>query len=259
VRRFHTLTSLTANYANQKDRKPSKTIGIYVGWRGRMVDEHADHDKASNLHDGMAISTILSRKSASDSIARPIGQQILEIEKLVKGANLDDVNRKLIVYGHSLGGNIVIQGLSETLARRIGKPKEDGTIRGVGDLVVLLNPASQARHFFAVQQAAINSTPKALSSPVVVSLTASKYYNVLADHSSQWDTAVGKYLPLAHQIFSAFQGQPEDIQSIGNYLPIRVMQGSPSATISSAALVMKLRLTKKQDCQRATHLQGRKT
>lgn len=237
VKRFHTLTSLTANYANQADRNPSKitnkTIGIYIGWRGRVVDEHADHGDANKLHDAMAIPTILSRKPASDSIAKPIGQQILAIEKLVKGDHLDAANRKLIVYGHSLGGNIVIQGLSETLASRIGKPLKDGSIRGVGDLVVLLNPASEARNFTDVQAAAIASKSKAFTSPVVVSLTASKYFDVVARSSSKWDTAVGQHLVWAHRFFSAFLGSPKNIQSIGNFLPITVMQGSPSVVVSS--------------------------
>lgn len=234
VRRFHTLTSLTANYANQAGRAPSKTIGIYIGWRGRVVDEHADHDKASALRDKLAIPTILSRKSASDSIARPIGQHILDIEKLVKGAKLNAANRKLIVYGHSLGGNIVIQGLSETLVSRIGTPKKDESIRGVGDLVVLLNPASQARHFFAVQQAAFSTKLPDYSSPFVVSLTAAKYFDRLTKERADWDTAVGEYLPIAHKVLTLSTGQLQDIQSIGNYLPFQILAGSPTQTISSS-------------------------
>jgi hypothetical protein len=234
VRRFHTLTSLTANYANQDGRKPSKTIGIYIGWRGRVIDEHADHEKTSPLRDGMAIPTILSRKPASDSIAKPIGQQILDIEKLVKGAKLDASHRKLIVYGHSLGGNIVIQGLSETIAKRISEPEPGQPIGGVGDLVVLLNPASQARHFFTVQQSAFSTKLPEYSSPYVVSLTAAKYYDRLTKERADWDTAVGKYLPIAHTVLSLNTGQLQDIQSIGNYLPYQVLAGSPTQTISSS-------------------------
>ncbi len=239
VERFHTLLSLSANYAQQRS-KETKTIGIFIGWQGRMIDEKSDTNdparesmraKALEL---LAIPTILSRKPRSDAIAKPIGRQILEIETLVKGAEGDKHDNKLIIVGHSLGGNIVIQGLSDTLVKRIAASQSAAQIRGVGDLVVLINPASQARHFFAVQQAAFANPSPPVGSPVVVSLTAAKYFNQIADDSGDWDTAVGKYLPIALRVLTLNSGQPEDIQSIGNYLPSKVLQPKSDATVSLA-------------------------
>ena len=233
VRRFHTLLSLSANYATQRKPKGVKTLGIFIGWRGRMLDEQDEHGASSWLREKLAVPTILSRKPRSDAIAKPIGQQILEIEKLVKGPKLDQHHRKLLVLGHSLGGNIVLQGLTDTLVERMAQSTPDTQVRGVGDLVLLLNPASQARHLFAVQQAAFATKPAENSSPVLISLTASKYYDRTAQHSSQWDTAVGKYLPWALQAQTLLSGQPEDIQSVGNFLPVQVMSSeTPTAIVS---------------------------
>ncbi len=242
VERFHTLLSLSANYANQRGNvagnSPSKTIGIFIGWQGRMIDEKSDfndpdreswHAQALNR---LAIPTILWRKPRSDAIAKSIGRQILDIEQLVKGEENDRHENKLTVLGHSLGGNIVIQGLSDTLVERISASQSADQIRGVGDLVVLINPASEARHFFDVQRAAHSIKAPPPGSPVVVSVTAAKYFNEITDDSKAWDTAVGKFLPIAHRVFNWNTGQPEDIQSIGNYLPFKLSQGTSDPTMA---------------------------
>ena len=242
VERFHTMLSLTANYSQQENRKLSKTIGIFIGWQGRLIDEHSDsndHERSSfraKVLDKLAIPTILSRKPRSDAIAKPIGLKILEIENIVKGKPSDKSNNKLIIFGHSLGGNIVIKGLSDTLVERIANPLPNGNIRGVGDLVVLINPASQARNFFAIQQAAFAHKSLNPISPIVVSMTAARYMGKVIAKVDTWDKPVGEYLPLAHRVLTLFTGQPEDIQSIGNYLPMKVLQGSPSVTVSVAKL-----------------------
>ena len=231
VRRFHTLLSLSANYTTQRKSKGAKTLGIFIGWRGRMLDEQDYHAPPGLLHKALAIPTILSRKPRSDAIAKPIGQQILEIEKLVKGPKLDQHHRKLVIVGHSLGGNIVLQGLTDTLVERMAQSEPGAPVRGVGDLVLLLNPASQARHFFALQQAAFATKPADNTSPVLVSLTPSQYYSRSAQHSNRWDTAVGEHLPTALRVLTVFSGQPEDIQSVGNFLPVQVMSTHTPTTI----------------------------
>jgi pimeloyl-ACP methyl ester carboxylesterase len=234
VRRFHTLLSLSANYAAQRKLTGTKTLGIFIGWRGRMLDEKDEHGAPSSLREALAIPTILSRKPRSDAIARPIGQQLLEIEKLVKGPNLDQHQRKLLIVGHSLGGNIVLQGLADTMVERMmAQSKPGAAIRGVGDLVLLLNPASQARQFFALQQAAFITKPAENTSPVLISLTPSQYYSRTAQHSNHWDTAVGKHLPTALRVLTLFSGQPEDIQSVGNFLPLQVMSTQTPTNIVS--------------------------
>lgn len=218
VSRFHTMLSLTANYARQRNPQ-SKTIGIFIGWRGRIIDEKNDRLHTYPLLNALAIPTILSRKPRSDSLAKPIGEKILEIEKLVKGENLDQQHNKLIILGHSLGGNIIIRGLSEKLVERISQHCSNQETRGVGDLIVLLNPASEARNFFDVQKAAFAHPSIEGSSPSVVSLTASHYYDELSNSRTHWDTAVGEYFPIAQRILTLDTGKPQDIQSIGNFLP----------------------------------------
>lgn len=242
VERFHTVLSLSANYAKQRigvGKPATKTVGIFIGWQGRVMDEKDDTNDPekgsllSGVRARLAIPTILSRKPRSDAIAKSIGQQILNIETLVKGVEGAERHaNKLVIMGHSLGGNIVIQGLSDTLVQRITASQSASQIRGVGDLVVLINPASQARHFFAVQQAAFANKKPPFGSPVVVSLTAAKYFDQITNDSRAWDTAVGQYFPWAQWALTLGTGRPEDVQSIGNYLPNQLRDRKTDAVLS---------------------------
>ena len=244
IRRFHTMTSLTANYVAQRKASSDpnhKTLGIFIGWRGRMLDEgnsqvDNDTDKDSRsfykqfqdtLAEKAAPITILSRKPQSDEIASDIATSILDIEKTIKAANGDQSDNRLLIYGHSLGGNILIKGLVAEQVNRITQTVADQAPRGIGDLVVLLNPASEAANFSPLQDAVAQTfktetaqTALEGRAPLWVSLTASRYLSKVASRSNDWDTAVGKYFPMMRTFFTFGQGSREKIMSVGNLLPI---------------------------------------
>ena len=60
----------------------------------------------------------------------------------------------MIVIGHSLGGNMLMTALKDQLIKDVVR-HEPETMFGspVGDLIVLLNPASEAAHWTAIQRA----------------------------------------------------------------------------------------------------------
>lgn len=264
VRRFHTMTALSANYARQRqksDEEKAHTLGIYIGWRGRLFKEPS----SEWLAEKWVALTILNRKPQSDQLAAAIGQKILMIEQEVKGENHVKPNRKLLIYGHSLGGNIVLRGLSETMVKRIEQTETGKPIRGVGDLVILLNPASEASNFEPLQKSirkhigikdeAIDTnsylqpsqsdcanglflttnnftredclqsgTSKRLATrqpPILVSLTAARYFHEFPKKSDLWDHAVGQYFPLMQRVRSMGNAPRNQINSVGNHLPVR--------------------------------------
>jgi hypothetical protein len=132
-------------------------------------------------------------------------------------------NRHLLIYGHSLGGNILLQGLFPTYEQRLGDTKPGEPVPGVGDLVVLINPASEARNMANLQLAArrhvgINDgyvdsnsyldpdecakassrlssakckevgthrSLKPSSQPLLISLTASAYFNIVINNDPE--------------------------------------------------------------------------
>lgn len=244
VRRFHTMTSLTANYVAQRKatlHPDQKTLGIFIGWRGRLLDEGglqtdttAENDPRSYFKqfqdfvvEKAAPITILSRKPKSDAIAPKIANYILQIETAVKGKDGSHPNNHLLVYGHSLGGNILLKGLADTQITRIQQTPSGQAPRGIGDLVVLINPASQAANFSPLQLAVANQftttttqAPLEGKAPVWVSLTAAKYFSEVTCKSKNWDTAVGEFFPLMQRVLTLDQASREETMSVGNLLPI---------------------------------------
>ena len=275
VRRFHTMTALSANYAHQRQKfgeEKANTLGIYIGWRGRIIKEPNNEWLAEKW----AAFTILDRKPRSDQLASAIGEKILMIEQEVKGEHHEKLGRKLLIYGHSLGGNIVLKGLSKTLIERIEQAEPGKPIRGVGDLVVLLNPASEASNFeplqksvrkhigikaeaidtnsylqpggkdcanglflntnnFTQEQCLLWGTSKRLAprqAPILVSLTAAKYFHELSATSADWDRAVGHYFPLMQWMQTWGEVPRNQLNSVGNHLPVRTVQANGEVDLS---------------------------
>jgi hypothetical protein len=269
VRRFHTLTSLTANYTAQRvasGQPATKTLGIFVGWRGAYVQEFSPDWLAT----GLAGLSILKRKPASDDLANPIGKEILKLESLIKGDKPQESANRLIIYGHSLGGNMVLKGLTERFVKNIESTNSKQVISGVGDLVVLFNPASEASNFVVLQKAMrsklgikgnyldsdsflgknecekadpsklspeecnLSGTSKQLSRdqmPILISLTSAKYFESLVCKPLDWDTAVGNYFPLMQRVKYGMTHPRQDVYSVGNLLPVRVFEiGGKSKT-----------------------------
>lgn len=276
VRRFHTMTALSANYAQQRQKATdadTRTLGIYIAWRGKLIKEPGNEWLAERW----AALTILNRKPKSDCLVAAIRDELLEIEREVKGENHEKPDRKLLIYAHSLGGNIVLQGLTPKLLERIKNTAPGQPIRGVGDLVVLLNPASEAIHFeplqksirqyiviredaldtnsflantpsdcehgdfsgktgFTREQCLRSGTSTRFSSqqaPILVSLTAAKYYEELTKDSCKWDQAVGSYFPLMQQLSNGCDTPRNQRNSVGNHLPVRPFQDDRKAEVNT--------------------------
>lgn len=221
VGHFHTMTSLTANYVAQRPAPTAgtaKTLGIYMGWRGKLLREPSP----DWLANGWAALTILNRKPTSDEIALKMGEEILRIEESVKGNDPIKRDQKLIIYGHSLGGNIVLKGLTAKLEERIAAALPGNKpIQGIGDLVVLFNPASEATNFASLQAQSLQHQGVPGQPPVLVSVTAAKYYKELTCESNRWDTAVGLFFPLMQKArHFCLPTTRESLNSIGNHLPV---------------------------------------
>lgn len=275
VRRFHTMTALSANYARQRQKEGEETVptlGIYMGWRGRLLKEPSNEW----LAESWAAWTILNRKPQSDQLASAIGEKIIDIEREVKGENHEKPDRKLLIYSHSLGGNIVLKGLSKRMIAHIEKSEPGKPIRGVGDLVILINPASEAANFeplqksirthigikddaanansflepsktdcahgnftaankFTPEECTRSGTSKRLADrqpPILVSLTAAKYFQVLTESSAAWDPAIGEYFSIMQQLRSFGAAPRSQTNSIGNQLPVRAVQSNGAVDLS---------------------------
>ena len=171
-----------------------KVTAIYVGWRGARVDETGLRDYFGDTIGGFfgnvsAAVTLFDRKPVAETIAPSAISSLRAIEGVLaqgKGPN------KMIVFGHSLGGDMLATGLEADLLKSVHR-HAFGTIMPpvLGNLVVLINPASEADKWTKVQREVWNriathedeATPAAVVAkdndffpatqrPVIVSVTA---------------------------------------------------------------------------------------
>lgn len=148
---------------------------VYFGWRGNRIDEsylfrkfggdpRSYGSKILNAVDVVfslpTLLTIFDRKPVSERVAPSINNALYQIDQLVfnrgdEGQNQKSLNR-MVTFGHSLGGNILAFGMKDELVARIRNHKPTAQIQiapPFGDMVVLINPASEAENWTALQRA----------------------------------------------------------------------------------------------------------
>lgn len=134
---------------------------IYIGWRGARVDEKGlselfGPEIGGTLGSLSAGVTLFDRKPVSEQVA-PAAVSALRTLETVLTAN-PAAHNKMIVFGHSLGGNMLATGLQDDLIKAARQHKPGETLAPIlGDLVVLINPASEAAKWTAFQREVWNN------------------------------------------------------------------------------------------------------
>jgi hypothetical protein len=142
---------------------------VFVGWRGARVDERAIEAFADRnlgflgesvskgfkaaVGDFPAMLTLFDRKPISERIAPSVVGSLRHVDRLLKQRHAEaGANDRLIVIGHSLGGNILATGLNSAVLDQIRSHKPgEPLVSPLGNLVVLLNPAAEAWKWTSLQ------------------------------------------------------------------------------------------------------------
>jgi hypothetical protein len=137
------LSLVEADLAKRQNRPPRKIAGVYVGWRGQSVEIP-----------GLNLITFWERKSAALDVGYlGITELFLKLEEIsnVRNSWSPPIKSRLIIMGHSFGGQAVYGATAQILASRFIDSREHKTVqddaKGFGDLVVLLNPAFEALRY----------------------------------------------------------------------------------------------------------------
>jgi pimeloyl-ACP methyl ester carboxylesterase len=146
--------------------RPRRVFGIYAGWRGESVDAW-----------GLRYTTVLDRRNAAEKVAKGSIRQLfanLQVQETSarqasgRMADRDPVDwadrMYTTVVGHSFGGLIVYNGLSQdlidgltTACTTVSAPAADPTRRPWPDEVFLINPAFEASRFETLNRLAERS------------------------------------------------------------------------------------------------------
>lgn len=139
--------------------------GVYLSWRGRSFAEPAlGADGGMNPFGLGAFPTIWDRKDKSDALAKgpesTMSQVLATIQQPLSLSPGNPKADKMLVIGHSLGGNILASVMEGRAIKAIDRhslptPGADNARAMpplLGDLVVLLNPASEAANWTSIQR-----------------------------------------------------------------------------------------------------------
>jgi hypothetical protein len=205
-------------FLSEKQHRPTRrVVGVYVGWRGLCQNVPL-----------LNLLTFWDRKSAAERVGHGAVVELLcELEKLRNQgngqhrgqiANHQRMSTKLLIIGHSFGGDVVYSAvapiLTERMIENVNAAGEAQAPKTMGDLVVLINPAFEAARFETVYRLG----------------TTSQYppgqHCTLAIFTSKSDMATKIAFPIARTVYTTFVQSHRDSEeraanqtAIGHYNP----------------------------------------
>lgn len=168
VKQFKKFLAARAECPAQGGCPNKKTVGIYLGWPGQT------------LRPPLSLLTFWSRKAAAHRVASGSIQEFFatlqqvksDFEGAVSPQKAQTAEMKTYVIGHSFGGLITYQANSQSLALGYGSAvlasREAPALRGLGNLVILINPAIEALRFDALNSLYSEYPNDPFYSPVMV-------------------------------------------------------------------------------------------
>ncbi len=221
VAMFHKVLNelgVMEHWLSKKQKRPARrVVGVYVGWRGlsstmEPFQELSFWDRkntAERVGHGAVIELLSKLEAFRTQSNRQYGNEIAKSQRM---------STKLLIVGHSFGGDIVYSAAAPILTERMVENYDaDGNLqtpRTLGDLVVLINPAFEAARFETVQRLA---TTKAF--PPGTNCT-------LAVFTSTADWATGLAFPAGRRLSTIFETyekhidqEKADVTAVGHYQP----------------------------------------
>ncbi|WP_138423195.1 hypothetical protein [Maritimibacter alexandrii] len=155
VQGFRTMLNYTRSFLDQRGRMADTTevLGVYIGWRGRQHDEETE--RKSNFPSIIpAAFTLGERKAISETLSEIV---IADLRDIQSELDLDNSDDRMIVMGHSLGGNLLATGLMTELEEDLRRHGQDHRGQAfqppLGNLTVLFNPAAESQKWTRLQLA----------------------------------------------------------------------------------------------------------
>lgn len=168
VRRFRIVLTYFRSFLNVRCIETNRycdsdLIGVFAGWRGASLQEGPQEETAGGLKPPrighlLAAPTLFGRKAQSESLAETLLAEL--IDRMESKLELDRENifaDRLLLTGHSLGGNMLITHLGKRAESALVVYKRDRkpgmTLSPIsGDLAVIFNPASEAWKWNNIQR-----------------------------------------------------------------------------------------------------------
>jgi len=228
VKQFHSMlqsVSLVEKTFPLENRR--RVVGIHVSWRGLSATLEPFKEasfwarKTAALHVAQGSARyFLARlrafqrtencKANSDLCAPAIRQTKVEVAKLKQDTLRAKV--RMIVIGHSFGGLIVFNAISEYLIESLTEEGEGSTeashspvpVQRFADMVNLLNPAFEAIRYTPLQRVAARRAYDHYQAPILVSITSSA------------DIATRVFFKAGRQLNTVLEHEASEEESLAN-------------------------------------------
>lgn len=136
----------------KRDNETRKVFGIYVGWRGLAVD----------LPEPLRSSTLIDRKFVAEHVAKGSVRELfarIRHFQIKYGEQNKEKSLVSVILGHSFGGLIVYNAVSQILLNSAVDPDQDHfaspqKVDPFFDVTLLINPAFEASRYEPLHQVA---------------------------------------------------------------------------------------------------------
>lgn len=187
--------------------KPRRVVGIYVGWRGKSLTSLTKLDALNTIE----VATFWDRKSTAERVAVGSVRELFALLNVFRGAenatpSIPEIKERctpvagwpeptnicpkvrLFIVGHSFGGLLVFNAISESLIHSIRNRTDARKVVGeYADLVLLVNPAIEGARFEPLHQAVLRWPFDPRQVPIFISVTARD------DRATGWAFPFGRW------------------------------------------------------------------
>jgi hypothetical protein len=210
------LATMEAYVSKKQHRTARRVVGVYVGWRG--LSESIPY---------LNLGTFWNRKDAAERVGHgAVLELFCELERLKKVSNheyLSEIKNhtredtKLIIVGHSFGGDIVYSAVAPVLIERMVESahgaRNEEPPRSLGDIVVLINPAIEAARFETLHRLArTRRFPPGTSCMLAI-------FTSKADLATKCAFPAGRFLSTIPQAHRDNEQAAANRTAIGHYAP----------------------------------------
>ncbi len=209
------LDNLERLQAAESGYEPRRIVGIYLGWRGLTAKMPGPREF-----------TFYKRKAAAHRIGEGEALDVfLRLEGVRDRLNASAKRSRLVIVAHSFGGALVYSALSSLFEERLAGTKPGAAVDGVGDLVVLINPAFEAARYTPIHEMASARADEATQQPAALVVV-----------TSESDTATRKFFRMGRKLATLFkrgltkEEKERTRTAVGHYEPYRTHWMEPASS-----------------------------
>ncbi len=227
--RLHETELALAPARDEGKQKPRRIVGIYLGWRGDSAKGWLL--RQATFYGRKATAHKVGSGAVTELIVRLKEERATRHEKARKRG--EESGTRLVVVGHSFGGALMYSATSQLMMERLAVAAvREGPVRGLGDLVVLVNPAFEAARYQPLHETLHEET--SLPYP-------DDQEPVFAVFTSVGDDATGKAFPIGRSLavikdkHRHVDGRPRGFQKKANKAAVGHFEAFRSHFLDAAA------------------------